>query len=66
MTSSRERWMLNYVEAQKAQQQTYERQRTQFADAVASGTLRAAEGSARAAKMAAVACLLAAAGSMVN
>jgi hypothetical protein len=54
----------HFVKAQEAHQQNYERQRVQFADAVATGTLRAAEASAKAAKMAAVAALLAAAGSI--
>jgi hypothetical protein len=53
-----------FVEAHKTQQKTYEQQRTQFADAVASGTLRAAETSAKAAKMAARAALMAAAGAV--
>jgi hypothetical protein len=53
-----------FVEADKARRQAYEQRRTQFADAVASGTPRAAETSARAAKMAAVAALLAAAGAI--
>jgi hypothetical protein len=55
---------LNYAENAKAKQRAYERQRLQFSDAVASQTLRAAEGSARAAKMAALACLVAAAGTI--